>query len=70
MGLQRHKLAGRYECRDYDSGGKNDWHYVTSDLDEPTAGPSKARALWRNRAHVQWELTATENPDVYEVSQH
>ena len=64
------RIAGRYECRDYDSGGKNDWHYVTiSDLDGPTAD-HKARALWRNRAQVQWELTATENPDVYDVSQH
>lgn len=54
-------ILGNYECHKYDSGGKNDWHYVTiSKVDENTL-------KWTNRAGVSWSLKLTSHKTILDV---
>jgi hypothetical protein len=55
------EIVGSYECHKYDSGGKNDWHYVTvTKIDNSTL-------KWTNRANVSWTLTLTADKDILNV---
>ena len=56
-------LIGNYECHLYDSGGKNDWHYVT--INEVCGTTFK----WINRAGVSWTLKTTSDKTKLDVSQ-
>ncbi|NET44765.1 hypothetical protein [Okeania sp. SIO2B3] len=54
-------IVGNYENHQYDSGGKNDWHYVTiSRIDDTTL-------QWRNRAGRTWTLQTTKNREILKV---
>ncbi|NES06803.1 MAG: hypothetical protein F6K22_30695 [Okeania sp. SIO2F4] len=54
-------IVGNYENHLYDSGGKNDWHYVTiSRIDDNTL-------QWKNRVGITWTLHATKHREILKV---
>ena len=58
------QLEGIYECHVYDTGGKNEWHYV-----KIVKNQDEFSYTWENRAGVSWQLTPTNSPFIFEVSE-